>query len=260
MDATVPDPTVRPTLTDSESQTFLHSYRVDQFNCHCNVISRHAHLCAFRKLANTCYVCCSEVELRTVVVEERCMTATLIFCQNVNLACEFCMACNCARFDENLTSFDLCSLDTTEQSTDVITCTSLVEQLTEHLDTSYNCLLNILVDTDDLYFVRYVKCTTLYSTCSNCTTSCDREYVLYRHQERLICVTLRCWDPLINSVHELHDLVAPRSVRIFKSFQSRTLDNRCVISRELVLVENLTESPSLRAQAAPHRLPCHICS
>src|SRR5699024_5279366 len=123
------------TLTDSESQTFLHSYWMDQFNCHCNVISRHAHLCAFRKLADTCYLCCSEVELRTIIVEERCMTATLILCQDVNLACEFFMAFYCTRFDQTLSSFDLCSLDTTKQSTDVITCTSLVEQLTEHLDT-----------------------------------------------------------------------------------------------------------------------------
>src|SRR5699024_1997517 len=220
---------------DSESQTFFHSYRMDQFNCHCNVISRHAHLCAFRKLANACNVCCSEVELRTVVVEERCMTSTLILCQNVYLACEFCMACNCARFDQTLSSFDLCSLDTTKKSTDVITSLSLIKKLTEHLDTCYDCLLNILVDTNDLNFVRYVKCTTLYSTSSNCTTSCDREHVLYRHQERLICVTLRSRDPLVNSIHELHDLVAPLAVRILKSLQSRTLDNRCVISRELIL-------------------------
>src|SRR5699024_5170701 len=169
------------------------------------------------------------------------MTATLIFCQNVNLACEFCMACNCTRFNKNLTSFDLCSLDTTKQSTNVVTCASLVEQFAEHLDTSYNCLLNILMDTDDLNFVRYVKCTTLYSTSSNCTSSCDGEYILYRHQERFVCITLRSRNPLVNSVHKLHDLVAPLAVRILKSLQSRTLDNRCVISRELILVEHFTD-------------------
>ena len=46
------------------------------------------------RLHNTSYVCCSEVELRTIVVEERSMTATLIFGQNVNLSGEFCMAGN----------------------------------------------------------------------------------------------------------------------------------------------------------------------
>ena len=144
-------------------------------------------------------------------------------------------------FDQNLTSFDLCSLYATEQCTDVITCTSLVKQLTEHLDTSYNSLADILMDTDDLYFVRYVKCSTLYTACSNSSTSCDREYVLYRHQERLICITLRCRDPLVNSLHKLHNLVAPFAVRIFQSLQSRTLDNRSVISRELILVKQLTD-------------------
>ena len=65
MEATVPDPTVRPpsriaNLRPSSIATGWISSTVI-----CNVISRHAHLCAFRKLANTCYVCCSEVELRT---------------------------------------------------------------------------------------------------------------------------------------------------------------------------------------------------
>ena len=32
-------------LTDSETKTLLHSYRVDQLNCHLYVIARHAHLC-----------------------------------------------------------------------------------------------------------------------------------------------------------------------------------------------------------------------
>src|SRR5699024_7603883 len=65
------------TFTDSETKSLLHSYWMDQFNCHFYVISRHAHFCSFRKFANTCYVCCSEVELWTVVVEEWSMTSTL---------------------------------------------------------------------------------------------------------------------------------------------------------------------------------------
>ena len=148
------------------------------------------------------------------------MTSTFIFCQYVNLACEFLMAVYCTWFDKNLSSFDLCSLDTTKKSSDVISSLSLIKKLTEHLDTCYNSLLNVIVDTDDFNFVRYVKCTTLYSTSCNCSTSCDREYVLYWHQERFVCSTLWCWDPCVNSVHEFHDLVSPLSVWIFKSFKS----------------------------------------
>ena len=74
-------------LTDSETETLLHSYRMDQLDRHFYVITRHAHLGTSREFANACNVSCSEVELRTIVVEERCMTAALVFCQNVNLSC-----------------------------------------------------------------------------------------------------------------------------------------------------------------------------
>ena len=85
-----------------------------------------------------------------------------------------------------------------------------------------------------------MKNTSFYSTCSNCTTSCDREYVLYRHKERFVCSTLWCWDPCVNSVHEFHDLVSPWASRIFKSFKSRSLDNRNVISWEVILGKKFT--------------------
>ncbi len=58
-------------LTDSETQTLLDSDRGNQRNVHVDVIARHAHLNAFRQGDNTGNVGGTEVELRTVVVEER---------------------------------------------------------------------------------------------------------------------------------------------------------------------------------------------
>ena len=214
---------------------------MNQLDCHLDVISRHAHLCSLWKVANTCYVCCSEIELRTIVVEEWCMTATFIFCQNVNLSCEFCMACKCSWFSKNLSTLDLVSLNTTKKCSDVITSLSLIKKFTEHLDTSYNNFTSLLFDTNDLNFLRYVKNTSLNSTSCNCTTSCDGEYVLYRHYERFICVTLWVRNVLINSIHKLHDLVSPWASRILKSFKSRTLDNRNVISWEVILGKKITD-------------------
>ena len=118
------------------------------------------------------------------------MTATLVLCKNVNLSCELVMALYRTWLNKTLSSLDLVSLNTTEQRTDVVTSLSLIKKLTEHLDTSYNNLTNVLVNTNDLNLVRYVKCTTLYTACSNCTTACDGEYVLNWHKEWLICVTL----------------------------------------------------------------------
>ena len=111
-------------LTDSETETLLHSYRMDQLDRQFYVITRHAHLGTSREFANACNVSCSEVELRTIVVEERCMTAALVFCQNVNLSCKFLMALYRTRFYKTLTSLDLCSLNTTKQSADVVTSLS----------------------------------------------------------------------------------------------------------------------------------------
>ena len=188
-------------LTDSETETLLHSYRMDQLDRHFYVITRHAHLGTSREFANACNVSCSEVELRTIVVEERCMTATLVFCQNVNLSCKFLMALYRTRFYKTLTSLDLCSLNTTKQSADVITSLSLIQELTEHLDTSYNCLTSLFTDTNDLNLVVELQSTTLYTACCNSTTACDCEYVLDRHKERLICVTNGIRNVAVNSIH-----------------------------------------------------------
>ena len=83
--------------------------------------------------------------------------------------------------------------------------------------------------------------TTLYTAGSNGTTTGNGEYVLYRHQERLVRITLRIRNPGIYSIHQLKDLVAPLAGRIFQSLQSGTLNNRGVIARELVLVQQLTD-------------------
>ena len=188
-------------LTDSETETLLHSYRMDQLDRHFYVITRHAHLGTSREFANACNVSCSEVELRTIVVEERCMTAALVFCQNVNLSCKFLMALYRTRFYKTLTSLDISSLNTTKQSADVVTSLSLIQELTEHLDTSYNGLTSLLMNTNDLNLVVEFQSTTLYTAWCNSTTACDCEYVLDRHKERLICVTNRIRNVAVNSVH-----------------------------------------------------------
>ena len=139
------------------------------------------------------------------------MTSTFIFCQNVNLSCKLAVACYRTWFNKNLSSFDLCSLNTTKQSSNVVSSLTFVKKLTEHLDTCYNSLSCLFLDTNDFNFVVYMKNTTLYSTCSNRTTSSDREYVLYWHQEWLVCCTLWIWDVRIYCIHQFHDLVAPFS-------------------------------------------------
>ncbi len=88
-------------LTDSETQTFFHSDRGDQLNGHVNVITRHTHLCAFRQVDNTGNVSGSEIELGTIVVEERSMTAAFVLGQYVYMTLELGVRMNGAGLSNN---------------------------------------------------------------------------------------------------------------------------------------------------------------
>ena len=55
------------------------------------------------------------------------MTTTLVFGQNVNLCGKLVVALYGCRLTQNLSTLDLSSLDTTKQSTDVITSLSLIQ-------------------------------------------------------------------------------------------------------------------------------------
>ena len=81
------------TLTDSETKTFFNSDRSDKLNVHLYVIARHTHLYAFGKRDNTGNVSSSEIELRTIVVEERSVTAAFFLLQAVNLASKVVWGC-----------------------------------------------------------------------------------------------------------------------------------------------------------------------
>ena len=75
-------------LADSEAQALVHSDWVDQLDGHVDVVARHDHLGALRQVHNTGNVGGAEVELRTVVVEEWRVTATLVLGQDVDGALE----------------------------------------------------------------------------------------------------------------------------------------------------------------------------
>ena len=123
------------TLTDSETQTLLHSYRCGSAQRSSDTLSPGMHISTPSGSShNTGNVSSSEVELRTVVVEERSMTATLVLGQNVYLTGELVMRGDGAGLSQNLSSLDLSSLNTTKQSTDVITSLAFVQQLVEHLN------------------------------------------------------------------------------------------------------------------------------
>ena len=102
--------------------TWLPSWtlRGQKLNIHLDVVSGHAHLCACGQGDDAGDVGGAEEELRTIVVEERCMTAAFILLQDVDLSLELLVGVDGAGLAEDLSALDFGPLDTTEQSTDVV--------------------------------------------------------------------------------------------------------------------------------------------
>src|SRR5579864_7963753 len=76
------------TFTDSEAQALLHRHWRDQFHDQCHVVARHHHLGSGWQLGNSRHVRRSEVELGTIALEERSMSATFIFAQHIDFSLE----------------------------------------------------------------------------------------------------------------------------------------------------------------------------
>src|SRR5699024_12622648 len=94
-------------LTDRETSTVFDSDWRNEFNCHFNVVARHNHFSSFRKVNNTSYVSCTEVELRPVVVEEWSVTSTFFFWKNINFSFEDGVWSDGSRFSMYLSTLDV---------------------------------------------------------------------------------------------------------------------------------------------------------
>ncbi len=111
-------------FTDSEAEAVLDGDRGDQLDVHVDVVAGHAHLDTFRKGDDTGNVGGTEVELRTVVVEERGVTAAFFLGQNVNLALELGVGVNALRSSQNLTTLDGLLVNAAQQAANVACGTS----------------------------------------------------------------------------------------------------------------------------------------
>ena len=113
---TRPEPTVRPPSRIAKLEAFLHGDRVNEVASDLNVVARHNHLDALGQVSNTGNVGGAEVELRTIAVEERGVTATFILGKDVDLTHELSVRGDRAGLAENLATVDVLALDATEQA------------------------------------------------------------------------------------------------------------------------------------------------
>src|SRR5690606_41019083 len=75
------------TLTDSEAELLFHGDRNDELNVHVDVVARHHHFRAFRQGHDARHVSRTEVELGTIVAEERSEEHTSELQSRENLVC-----------------------------------------------------------------------------------------------------------------------------------------------------------------------------
>src|ERR1700728_4489786 len=76
------------TLADGEPYALLHGDGSDQLHFQVHVVTRHHHLRTGGQLRHSRHVRRAKVKLRTVAVEERRVTTTLLLRQHVHLALE----------------------------------------------------------------------------------------------------------------------------------------------------------------------------
>ena len=120
-------------LADSEAEAVLNGDGGDELNVHIDVVAGHAHLNALGQGDDAGHVGGTEVELGTVVVEERGMTAALVLAQDVDLTLELGVGVDALRSSENLAALDVLLRDAAEQGADVVAGLGELEGLVEHL-------------------------------------------------------------------------------------------------------------------------------
>src|SRR5690606_16616579 len=125
------------------------------------VIARHYHFSSCSEFNLTGNVGSAEVELRTVLVEEWCMTTTFFFAQYVNLTFKFGVRCNGTGLADYHTTTDLGFLNTAEQQTGIVSGFTFIQQFFKHFNTGNGRRKRLVHQTNDLNSFTYFDTATL---------------------------------------------------------------------------------------------------
>src|SRR6185369_8950053 len=181
----------------------------------------------------------AEIELRTVIAEERRMAATLFFGEDIGLGLELRVGRHGARLGQNLATLDTLAIHAAQQAADIVAGLARIEQLAEHLDAGDDGLRGRL-DADDLDLFANLDDTALDTARDHGATTGDREHVLDRHQERLVLRTIRLRNVGIDRRHQVHDgRLADLVVLALERRQRGALDDRNVVTRKLITRQQL---------------------
>src|SRR5690606_2759069 len=102
----------------------------------------------------------AEVELRTIVREERRMTAAFFLRQDVGFGHELLVRLDRTRLAQDLATLDAVTVNAANQCADVVAGLALVEQLAEHFNAGHRRLRRVL-DANNLDFLANLDDATL---------------------------------------------------------------------------------------------------
>jgi len=213
---------------------------------HLGVVTGHDHLAVsvlgtLREGQVDRLISSSEVELRSVVLLETGVSATLLLGEDVEGSEELGVRLDGAGGADDHTTADILTANTSDEETRVVTGLGLLARLLEGLDIGDLGLDNLLALTDKLDLLVTLKDTTLDTARDDGTTAGNGEDILNRHEERLVKVTLGGRDPLVDGGKELIDLLGTNlGALVLEGHESRAHDNRGVVALETVGVEELT--------------------
>src|SRR5690606_23594675 len=211
----------------------------DQLDIDLDVVARHHHLDAGRQGDDTRDVRRAEVKLRTVVREERRVTAALFLAQDVHFRHEVRVRRDRSRLRQNLTALHFLALRAAQQRADVVSGLTLIQELAEHFH-ARDRRLQRRTQTDDLDLFTNFDDTALHATGYHRTAARNREHVFHRHQERLVLRTVRRRDVRVHRFHQRQDRFLAQAIALaFQRRYGRSLDDRDRIARELGLVQQV---------------------
>src|SRR6056297_2093864 len=226
-------------FADREAQAVLHRDGGDEFHREAHVVARHHHLGAGVQRHRARHVGRPEVELRTVVREERRVTPALFLRQDVGLGLELLVRLHAPGLAEHLAPLHALAVDPPQERADVVARLAPVEKLAEHLHTRAGRLLGV-ADANDLDLVAHVDHAALDAARHHRAPAGNREHVLDRHQERLVDRALGRRDPLVDRRHQLADLVlADLGVAPLHRRECRARDDRDVVAGVFVARQKL---------------------
>src|SRR5262245_15142065 len=229
-----------PPLPNRKPQLLVHRHRLDQLDRHRHVVPRHHHLHPARQRAHPRHVRRPKIKLRPVPVEKRRVPPPFVLPQHVHLRLELLVRLDRPRLRQHLPPLHFVFIDPAQQRADVISGSSFVQHPPTHLHPLHHRLLRLRLHPHDLDLFPHLHDPPLHPPRHHGAAPRDREYVLDRHQKRLVHRPRRCRNVAVHRLHQVPDALRRRRVlRLLHRPQGTAPHHRDVVPRKLVLLQQL---------------------